>query len=99
MQKRLLDDLRNNYSKHSSKVYVYLKDEETEKRFYSDASSQGWTFGGINPVDSPADNLIALNEDKQLAHVGAMGRIAFNARNVHRIDYAKYVNGEDDYTF
>ena len=98
---RTLDHLRNT---HAGKVYVYLKDEETEKRFYADAEAQGYRFGQLRPSDSPPDDMIALEQDKQLSHVGFVGRIAFQCNGgdcpkgeFHRIDYAAYLRGNKDY--
>ncbi len=98
---RTLDHLRNT---HAGKVYICLKDEATVKRFYADAQAQGYRFGQLQPSDSPPDDIIALGRDKQLSHVGFIGRIAFQCNGgncprgtFHRIDYAAYLHGNKDY--
>ena len=100
---RTLEDLRNSLQ---GKVHVYLKDESTMKRFFSDAESQGWMFGAAKPSDSPLDSIVSLKEEKQLSFLGIAGRICFQTngggnskRTYHRIDYAKYKDGNDDYYF
>lgn len=99
--KRTLEQLRNDYT---GKVYIYLKDEKTLRRFYADAQTQGWRFGALRPADALPDELIALNKNRQLSHVGFVGRIAFRCGGgssakgrFHRIDYAKYISGDKKY--
>lgn len=100
---RTLDNLRKSLK---GKIYLYLKDAETEKQFKEDAQAEGYRFGTISPADSSADNIISLGENKQLSHVGAVGRIAFQCNggsgangNFHRIDYRKYIDGENNYIY
>ena len=95
---RTLENLRKEFN---GKIYLYLKDAETEKQFTADAEAEGYSFGKIRPIDSPADNIVAISADKQLSHVGAVGRIAFQAagNSITRIDYAAYKAGEEDYIY
>ena len=100
---RTLDNLRKSLK---GKIYLYFKDAETERQFIEDAQAEGYRFGSISPADSPADNIIALCEEKQLSHVGAVGRIAFQCNGgsgakgrFHRIDYAKYRRGDKNCYF
>lgn len=97
-EERTLEHLRNSLR---GKIYVLLNDEETQTLFFADAGAQGWTFGGTQPCDSPRDDLIALENEKQLSHVGFVGRIALQCRggsgakrNFHCVDYAKFRRGE-----
>lgn len=100
---RTLENLRNSLR---GKVHVYLKDEETVRRFFADAAAQGWRFGAISPAECPLADLVALEADQQLSHVGIAGRICFQTNGgdapngtYHRIDYAKYVRGDAQYAF
>ena len=100
---RTLKKLRNNLN---GKIHVYLKDRATMLRFFADAESQGWMFGSNKPSDCTPDNIIALCENKQLSFLGIAGRICFQTNGgsnpkgtYHRIDYAKYVNGDHNYSF
>lgn len=95
---RTLENLQKVFD---GKIYLYLKDVETEKQFTADAEAEGYSFGKVKPADSPADNIIAVGADKQLSHVGAVGRMAFQAADsyVTRIDYAAYKSGAEDYIY
>lgn len=100
---RTLDHLRNT---RKGKIYVWLRDADTIRRFYADAQAQGYRFGQIKPSGSPPDDIIALGRNKQLSHVGFVGRLAFQCNGgncpkgtFHRIDYARYVSGEKKYDY
>ena len=46
--------------------------------------------------------MIAIEENKQLSYVGAVGKIRImcdRSNNFHMIDYAKYINGDNDYLY
>ena len=85
------------------KVWVYLKDEETCRRFYEDAQAEGFRFGTIPPTKSQPDDIIALHNCRQLSHTGFAGHMAFYQKvqdlEFHRINYARYVSGEEDFYF
>ena len=86
------------------KVWVYLKDERTCRRFYEDAEAEGFRFGDRKPTDSCIDDIIAVNKDKTIAHVGFVGHMAFHAPSAvdggcFRIDYAKYIAGEQEFYY
>lgn len=96
---RTLDALRNAIA---GKIYIYCKNETTAKEFLIDAEKEGYRFGTIKPTDNKTDDIIALEENKQLSYVGFVGRIAIQCNgsgnaNLHIIDYAKYRDGEEDY--
>lgn len=94
---RKIENLRNTLN---GKVYIFCKDDQTAKEFLVDAEKEGYLFGTIKPTDSQPDDIIAIEENKQLAYVGFVGRTAFqckNKDNLHKIDYAKYKSGADDY--
>lgn len=103
IKERTLENLRNNLK---GKIHVYLKDGETMRRFFTDADEQGWKFGSIKPSECTLDNIVALEEDKQLSYLGIAGRICFQTNGgsnlkgtYHRIDYAKYKRGDKNYYF
>ena len=84
-------------------IYIYLKDRETCQKFYEQAEKEGFTFGGgIKPTQSPIDNIIAVNSDRTLAHVNFVGHMAFQSPSsmkdgLIRIDYARYIAGEENF--
>ncbi len=103
IKERTLENLRNNLK---GKVHVYLKDGETMRRFFADAEEQGWLFGTNKPSDCTPDNIVALEDHKQLSFLGIAGRICFQTNGgsnpkgtYHRIDYAKYINGDAFYKY
>ena len=80
------------------RIYIFLKDRETCQAFYEQAEEEGFTFGGrIRPTDSPTDDIIAVDSDRTLAHVNFVGHMAFQAGTITRIDYARYIAGEEDF--
>lgn len=97
--KRTLNELRNNLS---GKIYLYLKDEKTKKEFISAARSEGYKFGKEGLPENVTDNIISLKKNKNLCYVGYIGRIEFQcaeSRYLHRIDYAKYSAGYEQYYY
>ena len=87
------------------RVYVYLADEETGNRFLSMAEDEGFTFAdGAAPTKREYAEVMAVNRDKTLNYVGAVGRIAFGAgaetvggERLIRVDFKKYAVGDGDY--
>ncbi|MBQ6569972.1 MAG: hypothetical protein IJL87_06925 [Clostridia bacterium] len=100
---RTLENLRNSLP---GKIYLYLKDDDTRARFLSDARAEGCRFGKYGLPEVLDDEIISLGKNKQLSFLGTIGRIEFqcgggsNAHGrFHRIDYAKYINGDEDFYF
>lgn len=94
---RTIENLRNTLN---GKVYIFCKDDQTAKEFLVDAEKEGYLFGTIKPTDSQPDDIIAVEDNKQLSYVGFVGRVAWQSAEkdkLHKIDYAKYKSGADDY--
>ena len=90
-------------SKLKGKVYVYLRNEVVARKFLQDAENEGFTFGdGEKPTARPGNNLYAVNHDWTISHVGWAGHMAFQAtksvggQELIRVDYEKYLFGEED---
>ena len=83
--------------KHNGKLYVYCKDQDTEQKFLCDAEAEGFMFGNQKPTENHAANIIAVEDDMKLAHVGAIGRMAYQSGACVRVDYSKYISGAEDY--
>ena len=60
----------------NKKVYVRMNSDEICKRFFAQAESEGFLFGGEKPTEKHPSDLIAMLPDKSLCYVGAIGRIA-----------------------
>jgi hypothetical protein len=95
-----------NLLKENCRVYVYLSDKDIAKRFLRDAESEGFTFSdGANLTSRNCDSIMAVNDNTTINYVGIVGHIAFNCtkkvgdKALLRVDYGKYILGEDDYNF
>lgn len=93
-----------NLMKMDGRVFVYLRGNETKRRFLTDAESEGFMFRNwVKPADGPCSNLYVLNDDRTLNYPGCIGHMAFHnpkswrGKTMIRIDYEKYVSGQDDY--
>lgn len=93
---RTIEELRK---ANDGKLYIYCCDQNTEKKFLIDAENEGYRFGDIKPTDSHQSDIIAIEDNKKVAHVGTIGRMAFQTGEVIRIDYKKYIDGESDYFY
>jgi len=84
-------------------VWIFLDNAETCRKFYEQAEAEGFHFGDILPTQGENDDIIALHHDRQLAHTGFAGHMRFyhgpNDTDFHRINYAKYIAGEDNFYF
>lgn len=94
---RTIEKLRN--EKNYDKVYVYLSNESICKKFLEQAESEGYMFGTIKPTENHTSDIIAIEDGKKLAYVSSIGRMAYQSGKVDRIDYEKYIHGEEHYHF
>ncbi len=61
-----------------SRIYVYLADQETGKKFLQDAEAEGFTFGdGVKPTRRSTSDILALNDDMTINYVGFVGHMAY----------------------
>lgn len=102
MSKRTLKNLRNTLK---GKIHIYLKDSKTAMRFLIDAENEGFKIGKRKPTECDADTFFSLGSN-QLSYLNSIGRICFQCNggsnsegDYHRIDYAKYRNGDADYYY
>ena len=93
-------------SKLNGKVYVYLKDPATTEKFLQAAEAEGFTFSnGAKPTSRPGNDLYAVNSDHTISHCGFTGHMAFQSaktvgsQELIRVDYEKYLAGEEVYLF
>lgn len=87
---------------NQKRVYVYLADKKTADRFIRDAEAEGYTFGdGVKISERNIDDFYAINRNHTVNFINGIGRMAFQcgAEYIVRIDYKKYVAGEDDYLY
>ena len=77
------------------RVYIYCADPATCERFLNNAEAEGFTFlDGALPTSRKRDFIYAVNRDRTINYVGAIGHIAFGAgakmigdQPLIRIDY------------
>lgn len=98
---RTIENLRETIS---GRIYIYLDNEKIGKRFMQDAKAEGYRFGKIKPTENGWSNIIALESKKQLSYVGFVGHACFQCNggdggSLTRIDYEKYVNGDENFLF
>lgn len=82
------------------KVYIVLKNKAIQYRFMSDAEYEGITFGdNVKPTERSIDDIMALRSDGTICYLGWAGRMCYHnrKRNILRVDYEKYISGEDNY--
>ncbi len=85
---------------NEKRVYILLKNKETQARFMVDAEKEGVIYGdGIKPTERMVDDIMALLPDGTICFLGFVGRMRYNLDkdNIIRIDYHKYVDGANDY--
>ena len=87
------------------RIYLYLGDHEGFNFFTEHAAKEGITFGdGKDLSEKLYDDVLALNEDLTVNYIGMYGHTAFrhpeaSSRYIFRIDYRKYVEGEENYMY
>lgn len=91
---RTIKELKSNVN---GKLHVVCNDEATAKRFLEDAEREGFMFGKYKPTTRSISDLYAVENDHLVSHVGAIGRMAYQAGESIKVDYAKYISGADEY--
>ena len=67
-------------SQLNGRVYVHLPTGGIAEQFMQQAEEEGFTFGdGVKPTERFAAEIMAVNHDHTINHVGATGHIAFGA--------------------
>ena len=96
--KRTLENLRNKYEGH---IYLSFHSQPEYDAFLAKAETEGFRFGEHLPTEYLGEpwDIVSLLDGKKLAFCGTVSRMAYGsgAENVHRVDYAKYINGADNY--
>ena len=85
---------------NEKKVYILLKNKETQAQFMRDSEKEGVIYGdGIKSTERMIDDIMSLLPDGTICFLGFVGRLCYNLDkdNVIRIDYQKYVDGANDY--
>ena len=81
-------------------VYIVLRSKAMQYRFMSDADREEITFSdGVRATERIAGDIMALLPSGYICFVGWAGRMRFKqgGDSVMRVDYEKYIDGEDSY--
>lgn len=83
-----------------TKVYIYLRNEAVKQRFSQDADNEGIAFDdGKKVTERAVDDIMALLPGGTICFLGFVGRMCYGSgsKDTIRIDYEKYINGEEVY--
>ena len=101
---RTVTELTN---KKQEAVYLFFRTQELCEKFFALAESEGFLFGdGIRPTLKETSDLIVIHSEKRMNYAGFAGRMAFGSgthkageKNLVRVDFAKYLAGDEDYEY
>ena len=95
---RTLEDLRNKYEGH---IYLSFHSHSEYDDFLVRAEKEGFRFGEHLPTEHLGEpwDIISLLDGKKLAFCGTVSHMAYQAGgdNIHRVEYARFIGGDDDY--
>ena len=95
---RTLEDLRNKYEGH---IYLSFHSHSEYDDFLVRAEKEGFRFGEHLPTEHLGEpwDIVSLLDGKMLAFCGTVSHTAFHSggENVHRVEYARFISGDDDY--
>lgn len=91
------------------KAWFYLKDRETERKFVEELDRVGARYLNGSPVTAEnCSPIMVVHPDLRVAHLMIMiwnasfspsfhEHYSGDVRRILKVDYAKYINGEDDF--
>lgn len=78
----------NELVEKNGKVYVCLASEEIAKKFLMLAEQEGFTFGdGAKPTQKHTSDILAVNQDGTISHVGTVGRMAIGSGKAVKVQW------------
>ena len=92
------------------RVWFYLRDQDAQRRFVAEINEMGCTYLNGNPVtEENCSPIMAVHADRKVAHLMIMiwnasfqrsfiSHYAGDMSKLLKVDYAKYIAGDDDYT-
>lgn len=98
---RTMKDLLN----LEGRVYVYTENEAIRDQFLVQAQEEGFSFeDGEKPTSRPFDQIYAINKNQTLNFLGFCGHMRFHnptssLEKIIRVNYAAYINFEEEFTF
>lgn len=87
--------------KTNEKVFIRLANDNLKQKFMQQAEDEGFVYHGKKPTKSKAESVMIIHNDYTL------GKLIGMATNMQyhycpkemRVDYARYINGLDDYNY
>lgn len=86
-----------------SRVWFYLRDQETERRFVEELTAMGASYLNGSPVTiENCSPIMAVHPDHRVAHVAifiwnaSFQRAQFTDKPL-KVDYARYIAGEESW--
>ena len=87
--------------KTNNKVFIRLANDNLKQKFMQQAEDEGFVYQGQKPTTLQAESIMIIHDDYTL------GTLVGMATNMHyhycpkemRVDYARYINGLDDYNY
>ena len=96
--KRTLTNLLN----LDRRVYLYFANSAVWDIFVKQAAVEGFLWSGNTEIPKEMrDGIIAMNNDMTFNYIGWAGHMHFGCagNDLYRIDFAKYINGAEDYYY
>ena len=96
-----------NLTGQGKKVYVFIGSEKVCREFLTLAENEGFTFGdGIKLTEKHSSDVFAVSDDGTISYVGIVGRTAIGSKvketggkEIVKVDFDKYISGDDDYNW
>lgn len=95
--------------KEGKKLWIYLRDQETEQKFVEELNQLGAKYlNGAQVTTQNCSPIMAVHPDLRVAHLMIMiwnasfspnfqKHYSGDVNKILKVDYAKYINGEDDF--
>ena len=83
------------------KIWLYLDNDQTCKKFFEMANAEGYTFGNLPYEKWVTGNIIAIHSDGDMGHLPIFAWCMSFKPDIRKVpiryDFAKYISGEKDY--
>ncbi len=83
------------------RVYIFIQNKALWQIFCRQAPSEGFTWSDGRKINKVKyDDIVALNKNMTFNYVGFAGHMHFKmteTADIYRVDFAKFINGADEY--
>ena len=84
------------------RVYLYFANRAVWDIFVKHAAEEGFLWMGNEAITkNHYEDIIAMNNNMTFNYIGFVGHMRFgcNDEGIYRIDFAKYINGAENYYY